>query len=109
MIRRPFKISTARPAQARRPGGRPGGVSGRSSFVWLYGVLLPMADGHDEIEIRLTGGPWHRIRADAQAAMDEIQHYQIQRASLTKGVQYRRARRGLPPLEVRSPEAVGKG
>lgn len=101
----PFKMLPSRHAQARRPGGRPGGLSGRASFVWLYGVLLPIADGETDVEIRRRSpdGPWHLVRMSAQRALDEIQHYEIQRASLTRGVQARRARKGRPPLEVRRP------
>ena len=98
MKRPPFQLRADRGAQSRRPGGRL--LTGRATFVWLYGVLLPLAEGLEGVEFRMAprgGGsnpPWHRITYTADEARALIEeHYPLQRRSLLRGVDHRRARR----------------
>lgn len=122
MRRIPFKLAGAA-AQARRPSdrdctmcrgtGRVGNYTrscarcngsgrkfvytdARASFVWLYGVLIPLAIGETDVEIRRRSpdGPWHKITYSSDEAFDLIrEHYPLQRKSLTKLVESHRRKR----------------
>lgn len=82
-----------RGAQARRPGGRP--ITGRASYVWLHGVLIPLALGARGVEIRRRNpdGPWHEITLTEDEAFAELQaHYPLQKG-LQRVVELHRAKR----------------
>lgn len=97
MKRHPFRMDS-RAAVARRDGSMP--IGGRASFVWLYGVLIPIACGvaPDGVEIALRRGAkplvWHRItltKAEAEAEISD--HYPLQRASLGRLIASHRRRK----------------
>lgn len=91
----PFEMSASRGAQARRPGGRI--ITGRASYVWLHGVLIPAALGAQGIEIRRRSpdGPWHKIVVTEDEAYRALkEHYPLQRG-LQQVVERHREKRGL--------------
>lgn len=94
MKRPPFKLLGSRHAQSRRPGGRI--IDGRSTFVWLHGVLIPLAIGYDgpiQIRRRSPDGPWHTITYTPDEALALIEeHYPLQRASLIRVIMTHRWR-----------------
>lgn len=55
---------------------RPIQLTGRASYVWLYGVLVPIAIGHapDGVKIRRCSpeGPWHLVTATPDEAYEEL-------------------------------------
>lgn len=85
----------SRSAQARRTAGRT--LTGRASYVWLHGVLVPLALGAKNVEIRRRSpdGPWHEITLSEDEAFAELQaHYPLQRG-LQQAVERHREKRGL--------------
>lgn len=95
MKKPPFKMLPSRYAAARRPGGRP--LSGRASYVWLYGVLVPAALGAKGIEIRRKqpDGPWHEITLTESEAYEQLKaHYPLNKG-LHRTVDLHREKRGL--------------
>jgi hypothetical protein len=83
----------SRGAQTRRwqPGRKPILLSGRAHFVWLHGVLVPIACGlaPDGVEIRRQSpfGPWHLIRMTPEEALAEIDAgYPLTRAGLRRKI-----------------------
>lgn len=91
----PFTMSASRGAQARRPGGRV--ITGRASYVWLHGVLVPAALGATGIEIRRRSpdGPWHKITMGEDEAWAEIQSGYPLQPGLRAAMEKHRAKRGL--------------
>lgn len=94
MKRAPFKLDGRHGAQARRPGGRL--LSARRSFVWLHGVIVPIACGLEGVEIRKdSNSPWHRITYTPDEAYALLlTHYPMQRG-LRRQVEMHRRRRGI--------------
>lgn len=95
MKKHPFQMTGDRGAQARRPGGRT--ITGRASYVWLHGVLIPLALGARDVEIRRRDpdGPWHEITLSEDEAYAELKdHYPLQRG-LQQVVERHREKRGL--------------
>lgn len=79
MKKPPFKMSASRGAQARRTAGRT--LTGRASYVWLHGVLVPLALGAQNVEIRRRSpdGPWHQITLSEDEAYAQLkEHYPLQ-------------------------------
>lgn len=53
-------------------------AQGRSTFVWLWYVLVPLAvPNAKRVEIRLSrnGGKWHEIRATPEQAYEAIAEF----------------------------------
>lgn len=104
MKRPPFKMVPSRYAVARHaaPDGRVRPLTGRASFVWQWGVLIPIAAGTAPrgVEIRETGlrqGPWHLIDYTEAEAYELIRkHY---RPGTVRLVESHRRKRGLPVIE----------
>lgn len=78
--------------------GRGRSLSGRASFVWLHGVLVPIACGlaPDGVEIKARDlGKWHLITGTPDEAWSLIrQHYPMQKG-LQRKVAWHRERNGL--------------
>jgi len=94
-------MRASRGAQARRrlAGGGEIVRSARASYVWLWYVLLPIACGlaPDGVEVRMTSpsGPWHRVTATPDEALDEIRAtYPLQRVTLERIAARHRSRIG---------------
>lgn len=97
MKRPPFDVSGPRGAQARRAGGRT--ITGRASFVWLHGVIVPIACGvaDDGVEIRRRSpdGPWHRITYTPDEAYRLLVDRYPMQGGLRRKVEAFRRRNGL--------------
>jgi hypothetical protein len=106
MPKQPFRMLGSTHADARFTWTDSRGVtktvvrSGRSSFVWLYYVLMKLACGTtDSVEIRWgrgrNHGPWHAITGADDAYRQVLDHYPIQRAGLKRIMDNHRRKRGM--------------
>lgn len=103
--RQPFKMTAGRHAQSRytfidsKGKERHSHKSGRASFVWLHGVLIPLACGvTDQVEVSQgRGAPWHKVTGQDDAYRQIMDHYPMQ-PGIKRLVRSHRTRRGLPLL-----------